>query len=466
MRFTLIAAALLAVAAAGTASAQQRAAAPAPKWVTSWAASVQGPYPIGNPSVQPVQTFAFPDADVGARDQTLRMIVRPTVWGRQARIRLSNTFGTKPVTIGGVFVGLQHGGAQVLKGTNRPITFARSPTVTIAPGQSVWSDPVALAVRDPEAPELVGRKLAVSFHVVGASGPMTWHAKALQTSYVTAPGSGARGADEGEAPFPYSTASWFFLDAVDMMMPADAFAIVTLGDSITDGTLSTMNGDDRWPDVLARRLHAARGNRVAVVNAGIGGNQVAGPAEYSAAKPFPGGPSARSRIDRDVLELSGVATIIWLEGINDFSKNGNASADAVMLAMKETVDHIRDKRPEVRILGATLTPALGATNPNHGFLEQDEKRKTLNAFIRTSLIFDGVVDFDRVTTDPATGGLKPEMVPDSTAGGPGDRLHPNRAGYLAMGQSIDLEMVTRRRTPQPPPVAAAGAGGTAGAKRR
>ena len=203
------------------------------------------------------------------------------------------------------------------------------------PGTSVWSDPVGLPfVRESSAAELTGRKLAVSFHVAGESGPMTWHAKALQTSYVSSPRSGSKGASEDEAAFPYSTASWFFLDALEMMAPADSFAIVAFGDSITDGTASTMNGDDRWPDVLSRRLHAIHGNRVAVVNAGIGGNQVAGPSEYGPQKPFPGGPSALTRIDRDVIELSGVSSMIWLEGINDFSRNGNASVETVIDGMK------------------------------------------------------------------------------------------------------------------------------------
>src|SRR5215468_11320615 len=145
---------------------------------------------------------------------------------------------------------------------------------------------------------------------------MTWHAKALTTSYVTAAGAGSKGKSDDEAAFPYSTASWFFLDAVEMMAPADSFAIVAFGDSITDGTASTMNGDDRWPDVLSRRLHARFPNRVAVVNAGIGGNQIAGPATHGPLKPFPGGPAAVDRLDRDVLDLSGVAAMIWLEGIN------------------------------------------------------------------------------------------------------------------------------------------------------
>ncbi len=414
------------------------------KWVTSWAASVQGPYPIGNPSAQPDQRFIFPDKDSGAKDQTFRMIVRPTVWGKQARIRLSNAFGTKPVTIDGIYAGQQLGAAAVLKGSSRAVTFAGKSSVTIEPGKWVWSDPVTLAVRDPNAPELQGKKLAISFHVAGESGPMTWHAKALQTSYVTAPGVGAKGNDETETHFPFSTASWFFLDALDMRMPADSFAVIGFGDSITDGTLSTMNGDDRWPDVLARRLYAAHGNKIAVLNAGIGGNQIAGPPEYSPTKPFPGGPSSKARIDRDVLELSSVNAMIWLEGVNDFSKNGNASVEKVTSTLKEVVAHIRSKRPEMRLIGATATSALGATNPNHGFAEQHEKRKALNEFIRTSKLFDDVVDFEKATLDPATDGLKPEMVPDSTKGDPGDKLHPNRAGYLAMGLAVDLATMKAR----------------------
>ena len=422
------------------------------KWVVSWAASVQGPYPVGNPSAQPDQRFAFPMPSAGARDQTFRLIVRPDIWGRQARLRLSNAFGTKPVSFDGVFVGLQLGGAAVVANTSRPVTFGGQANVTVPSGESVWSDAVNLpfaylpgTIND--AGHLAGRKLAVSFHVAGESGPMTWHAKALQTSYVTAPGAGAKGQAEDEAAFPFTTSSWFFLDAVEMMAPADAFAIVAFGDSITDGTASTMNGDDRWPDVLSRRLHAAHANKVAVVNAGIGGNQIAGPAEYGPHKPFPGGPASGQRIERDVLALSGVTTMIWLEGINDFSKNGNAALDTVIASLKDTVGRIRAKRPDLRLIGATVTTALGSSNANHGFPEQDEKRKGLNEFIRTSGLFDGVVDFDKTTLDPQTGGLKAEFIPDSTAGGPGDKLHPNRTGYFAMGMAIDLDLLKPKGAP-------------------
>ena len=273
---------------------------------------------------------------------------------------------------------------------------------------------------------------------------MTWHAKALQTSYATAPGAGARGAEESEAAFPYATASWFFLDALDVRAPADTPVVAAFGDSITDGTASTMNGDDRWPDVLARRLEAALGpNRAAVVNAGIGGNRVVGPAEYGPTKPFPGGPSALARLQRDVLDLSGVTTLVWLEAINDFSRNGEASQAAVEEGMREGVARLKARG--IRVVGATVTTALGSTSPAHGHAEQEAKRKGLNAFIRDSGLFDAVVDFDAATLDPATGGLKAVFVPESTTGGAGDRLHPNRSGYQAMGLALTPDLVVPGR---------------------
>ncbi|WGF86952.1 GDSL-type esterase/lipase family protein [Marinivivus vitaminiproducens] len=436
LRHLLLAGVAMLIGVTQPATAQDR-----PHWVTSWAASVHGPYPTGNPSAQPDLGFALPSPETGARDQTFRLTVRPTIWGPQARIRLSNAFGTKPVTFEAVHAGLQMNSAALVPGTNRPVTFEGAARVTVEPGAMAWSDPVALPFAQGEAADgLAGRKLAVSFRVVGASGPMTWHAKALNTSYLTAQGSDPdAAADADEVAFRFSTTSWFFLDAVDMAAPEDAFAVVAFGDSITDGTNSTLNGEDRWPDVLARRVHAAHGGRVAVVNAGIGGNQVVGPAEYGPDKPFPGGPSAEQRLDRDVLSLSGVGAVIWLEGTNDFSKNGNASAEAVKDGMSRTVGRIREALPGVRVIGATVTPALGSTSAAHGHEEQDAKRKELNAFIATSGLFDAVADFAGATTDPSTGELRAEMVPNSTVGGEGDKLHPNRAGYLAMGNAVPLE---------------------------
>ena len=202
----------------------------------------------------PAAAQQVPDS-FGAGTQTFRLILRPSLWGRQVRLRFSNAFGTRPLSLDGAFIGLQMGGAALVPGTNRPVRFGGREGVTIQPGEWVWSDAVELPfAAEQNSPLLAGRKLAVSFHVAGESGPMTWHAKALQTSYVTAPGAGASGGEEGEASFPFSTTSWFFLDAVDVMAPSDTVVVCAFGDSITDGTHSTLNVNDRWMNTLSPPL--------------------------------------------------------------------------------------------------------------------------------------------------------------------------------------------------------------------
>jgi lysophospholipase L1-like esterase len=429
----------------GSAAATQAQAKAAPElnYVTAWAASVQGPYPVGNATAQPDLTFAFPDAAKGASDQSFRLIVRPDIWGRQARLRLSNVYGTRPVTFDQVYAGLHQDSATLLPGTNRPVAFGGKPSVTIPPGKDAYSDPVTLTfVTTPGAPLLKGRRLAVSFHIEGESGPMTWHAKALTTSYISPPRSGPVTKAETEDAFPFSTTSWYFLDAVDMVAPKDTKAIVCLGDSITDGTASTINGDDRWPDVFSRRLHAARGERFSVVNAGIGGNMILGPEDY-ATHPFAGGPSAADRLERDVIGLSNVGAVLWLEGINDFG-HGNATPEAVIAGVRDIVGRLRARIPGVRIFMATLTSAVHSTNAGYGTQAIETKRQAFNHFVRTDTIFDGIMDFDTATIDRATGELKPDFQPNASVGGPGDKLHPNRAGYMAMGDCIDIAMIAGR----------------------
>ncbi len=424
----------------------------AQRWATVWAGSDQGPYPTGNASAQPDLSFAFPHPELGAHEQSFRMIIKPDLWSRQMRFRFSNAFGTKPVTFDTAFAGLQMSGAAVAPGTNRPVTFGGRKTVTVAPGALVWSDAVTLPfIGNPAAPELAGRKLAVTFHVPGDSGPMTWHAKAMTTSYVTAPDAGAIGELEDDSAYPNSTTSWYFLDAADAILPADVQVVLCLGDSITDGTASTLNGDDRWTDVLSRRLHAANGLRIAVVNAGIGGNQVVGPLEYSPAKPFAGGPSVTARLERDVLSLSGISEVIWMEGINDLGA-ANAPADNVANAMRSVVERIRARIKGAKVFGATLTSSRSSTVPGYGSVDTDRRRHALNDLIRKPGLFDGVMDFDAATLDMQTGELRPEFVPSSTTGGPGDKLHPNRAGYLAMGNAVELRLLAPgEAAPRPRP---------------
>ena len=287
-------------------------------------------------------------------------------------------------------------------------------------GQSAALDKTAMA----------GRKLAISFHTVGSTGPMTWHAKAMTTSYVTNRGAGSVGATEGDV-FPTSTTSWYFMDKIDMDAPLGTQLVVALGDSITDGTSSTINGDDRWPDVVARRLQATYGDNVVLVNEGIGGNQIVGPAHYDPANPASGGPSTVERLDRDVIGLSGVTAVIWHEGTNDVSAGTGAAIEAGIV---NVVQRLRAAIPGVRIVGTTITSEVGAAG-NGGTAAAAAERIELNQYIKSSGLFDDVVDFYAVTTDPATGAMKAQFIPNTSIGGAGDHVHPNRAGYLTMGLS-------------------------------
>ncbi|HWB18488.1 MAG TPA: GDSL-type esterase/lipase family protein [Vicinamibacterales bacterium] len=427
---------LMSLAGVAPAAFAQASASSTDNWVAAWAASVHGPYPSGNAVAQPDLRFALPSPAGGVVDQTLRLIVKPDRWGARTRLHLSNVFGTQPVTFDDVRVGLQSSAGNLVRGTNQRVTFDGGRTrVTIAAGASIVSDAVALPfVTDAARPLLDGRNLAVSLHADGASGPMTWHAKAMTTSYLTAPHAGSHAGDEDDRAFPFTTTSWFFLDAVDMTAPPGTPLVVCFGDSITDGTASTINGNDRWPDVLSRRLHEAYGDRVSVVNAGIGGNEVLGPKTYTAEHPSSGGPSALDRLDRDVLSLSGVTAVVWLEGVNDLA--AGASADAIIDGFREGVRRLHARG--VRVMAATIVSSVGSTSA-HGTPDANARRQTINTFLRTSPIFDGVADFDKATVDPTTGGLRAEFVPNSSTGGPGDHLHPNRAGYAAMGEAVDLQ---------------------------
>ncbi|MDE3198335.1 MAG: lysophospholipase, partial [Acidobacteriota bacterium] len=348
--------------AATTASAADR-------WVACWTASPHGPYPAGNAVAQPVLRDILPPA--GADDQTFRLIVKPDLWSHTVRLHFTNVFGSQAIAVDGVYAGLHAGAGRIEPHTNRAVHFGGKASVTIEPGKGVYSDPVTLdfvpALAAPDA-----RKLAVSFHIAGESGRLTWHAKALTTSYLTAAHAGAHGAEESSDSFPFTTTSWYLLDGVEAMAPAGTEAIAAFGDSITDGTNSTINGDDRWPDFLSQRVHAAMGTRAAVVNTGIGGNRIIGPEPYDAARPFSGGPSALDRLDRDVLSIAGLKAVIWLEGINDLG--AGSSAEDIIAGMRRGVEQLHEHH--IKVIGATIVSALTST-PTQGTPEVDAKRKTI-----------------------------------------------------------------------------------------
>jgi lysophospholipase L1-like esterase len=426
-----------------TASAQQR-------WVASWATSPAtffqytppvAPAPPGPPTtfapanIQPDLGYPFPDANTaGATDQTFRSIVKPDLWGNTMRFRFSNVFGSQPVTFSKVTVALQEYSGNILDGTLAPVTFGGQRSVTIPVGQEIYSDGITLSwVQGADDPSVQGRNLAVSYAVEGDSGPMTFHSSAFVTSYITAPGSGDHTEDLDVFAFEYTTTSWFFLDAVDVMAPSDTVVVCAFGDSISDGTHSTLNINDRWMNALSRRLHNAYGSKISIVNEAIAGNRVVNPVVANSTA----GPAAVDRLDRDVLGLSGLTHVIWLEGINDIG--AGTTTDAIIAGYKDVVGRLHAQG--VKVFGATLTSALGISGidmgdngPGH-----DASRMVLNAFIRSSGIYDGVEDFDAVTLDPSTGNMLAEYLPNSTLTQlPWDYLHPNHAGYIAMGDVVDI----------------------------
>jgi lysophospholipase L1-like esterase len=435
------------------------------QWVASWATSpaayfvyvapapqnqtlAPAPERFAAAAAQPDLTFPFPDANTrGATTQTIRSIMKPDLWGNRIRLRLSNTFGDKPLTFGAVTVGLQEYGANAMKGMITRVTFGSANAVTIPVGQERWSDAINLSwVKGPDDPVVQGRNLVVSYFIQGDSGHMTYHAAANTTSFITPPNSGDHTTDADGFAYQYTTSSWFFLSGVDVMAPKDTVVICAFGDSITDGTHTTMNINDRWPNVLSRRLHNAYGNRVSIVNEAIGGNRVANPAVANAAS----GPAAVDRLERDVLSLSGLTHVIWLEGINDLG--AAHSTDDIIAGYKTVVGRLHAKG--IKVYGATMTSALGFNNPAQGWdlknfpdflatgdngIPIDKNRKLLNDYIRTSGLFDGIVEFDKATLDPATGNMKAEYLPNSQFTQlPWDYLHPNHAGYNAMALAIDI----------------------------
>jgi lysophospholipase L1-like esterase len=268
-------------------------------------------------------------------------------------------------------------------------------------------------------------------YVPDATGPTTWHPTARQTLYV-APGNQA--GDPGGAAYAARTdvPSWFWLDGVDVDATPMHAAIVTLGDSITDGTNSTQDANARWPDFLARRLAGRVVDWFSVLDEGIGGNRVL--------SDTPTHVNALARLDRDVLAQDGVRYVILLEGINDIGQSClgtvQASADQIITGYQQIITQVHLKG--ITIFGGTLTPFQGALHdtPNAGYYcaAGEAKRQAVNAWIRTSGEFDGVIDFDLATRDPAN----PLMF--RPAYDSGDHLHPNDAGYRAMADAVDLSL--------------------------
>lgn len=354
------------------------------------------------------------------RDTTLRQIVHISTGGSYVRIRISNTFGVAPLYLTSVHLAkaVSPSSSAIEASSDQALTFGGRQEVTVPAGSEYLSDPVAF-----DAAPL--SNLAITMHIYGAPGVPTMHQNSNETSYYVH-GDHVSAADMTGA---MTVDHWFFLSGVEVGAPSQNDCIVAFGDSITDGWRSTLNGNDRWPDVLAQRLQQNSGTKdVCVLNEGMGGNRVIMEGA---------GPSAVARLDRDAIAQPGAKYIILLEAVNDL---GNAAIQEnvpqserdtlvanLLLAYQQIIE--RAHAHGIKVFGATITPYAGASYYRPEF---EAARQQVNTWIRTPGHFDGVVDFDKATRDPAH---PDQFLPAYDSG---DHLHPNPAGYKAMADSIPL----------------------------
>jgi lysophospholipase L1-like esterase len=371
-------------------------------WVTSWSASPQAAAP---------STLA----EAGFDDQTVRDIIVTSVGGDPIRLELTNVFGTAPLRVGRVTVTVAGLGAAVASAMIHPVTFGGSVSFRIPAGAQVLSDPVNMQVQPMQA-------LAVSVYLPDRTGPATYHADAQQVNWVSVAGDYT--AEEGPGAFATPTLSWYYVSGLIVRSSDAAGTVVAFGDSITDGVGSAAGADARWPSDLARRLDALDGPTLSVADEGIGGNRVLAGARCC-------GSSAEARFGRDALDQPGVRDIIVLEGINDIGFSAGRVGAARIIAGYEQLIAWAHARG-LKIFGATLLPFQGA---GYYTAAGEAVREAVNAWIRTSGAFDGVIDFDKVMRDPADP-LRLNPGYDSS-----DHLHPNDAGYRAMTDAISLPML-------------------------
>lgn len=366
-------------------------------------------------AIRPVTTWSAADDMAGGQlsDVTVRNVVHTSIGGAGLRVRLSNAKGNQAVTFDSVWVGQSAGGGAVVPGTNRRLTFGGATTTVIPPGATGLSDPLRGAVPAQQS-------LAISIHVKGASGALTAHNRAMQSTYKSVTGDHA--ADESADAFATQSSAWFWLDGLIVDAPRQAQTVAALGDSITAGVGTTMDANRRWPDVLADRLAALpEARQMGVANEGISGNRVLS----GVSRPGGAGDSALSRLERDVLAKPGVDTVLLLEGVNDIG--AGSSAAEIIQGYRQLVTRVQTAGRCV--VGGTILPFGGSVYVDPS---GDKVRREVNEFIRTSGLFDAVADFDAAVRDPQDPSrLRAEFF--------GDGLHPNDAGNAAMAAAVDLD---------------------------
>ncbi|PRC94847.1 SGNH/GDSL hydrolase family protein [Solimicrobium silvestre] len=363
------------------------------------------------------------------RGATIRQVVHTSIGGSNVRIRLSNLFGTGPITIESAHLALHATGSAIQAGSDHPLTFQGVSTLKIAKGESALSDPISM-------PVTALQELAISLYLPANNGPSTIHGVGMETAYIK------RGSDMTAAISLASAKtdeSHYFLTNVEVTGTDTAGVIVAIGDSIADGVGSTMDAGNRWSDVLASRLQKDPALKsVAVANTGIAGNRIL----QDAADPFRG-QSALNRFDPDALSMPGVRWIILDMGLNDIgaasllgTAKAKVSSQQIIEGMQTLITRAHEKN--IKIIGTTVTPFSGVHfgSGKHPYYSSagEAKRQEVNTWIRSAHAFDAVADFDQVLRDPD----HPEKI--RPAYDSGDHLHPNDAGHKALAEAIDLHI--------------------------
>lgn len=372
-------------------------------WIGTWGTAQQLVEPRNMPP------------EPGLTNNTLRQVVRVSIGGEKFRIRFSNEHSTSPVTMKTVHVALSAGGDAIDLGTDKMLKFEGKTEITIEPGMTVMSDPIAFDLQP-------RTDVAITIYFGDTAPDVTGHPGSRTTSYIV-----AGDATDAEAmPDAVTTDHWYIIDSIDVLAPETAKAVVVIGNSITDGRGSGTNKQNRWPDELSRRLLDNPGTEhVAVLNMGIGGNCVLRNCL---------GPAAITRFENDVLAQPGVRWLIILEGINDIGGTRTAEdaekvAQDLIAAYERMIERAHEN--DILVYGATLLPFAGS------FYDSPAKQtahQTVNNWIKSSGQFDAVIDLEKALTDPEN---PFHMRPEADTG---DHLHPNETGHRMMGEAVDLAL--------------------------
>lgn len=372
------------------------------KWVGTWSTAMQ----LVEESNMPPHP--------GLSNNTFRQIVRVSIGGNQLRLKLSNEYGTLPVTVNSVHLAESAGDGSIKPGTDKVLTFGEKESVIIPKGDTVISDTLNYCV-----PKLTD--MAITIYFGSTSNALTGHPGSRTTSYIME----GNNVNSLSMPTAVTTEHWYIIEGIDVVVDDSYNAVVAFGDSITDGRGSTTDMQNRWTDNLAKRLQGNIATKdVAVLNKGIGGNKVLSGGL---------GPNALSRFDRDVLWQSGVRYLILFEGINDIGESNSMEVATNLIdAYKEFISKAHANN--ILVYGATILPFGGSQYDNE---VHEKSRQVVNDWIRTSGEFDAVIDFDVVLRYPKDN-TELQYIYDS-----GDHLHPSAQAYKKMADIIDLDLFTK-----------------------